>query len=363
MPATNSDSAASTRVPGLDSDPEKKALLSAATKVIQSTPTIGTELHGIHLEKLSNQQLDELARLVAERGVVFLRDQSSLTSDEEVRIARYWGGDKFVHTRMPVPNFEGKAELQAIITNEDSKTGVGLGWHQDHSPSPLPGSLTFLHNRIVPETGGDTAWSSLYAAYDRLSPALRKLVDGLETLQEGAYYPNDPDYEPERAIHPLVPTHPVTGWKYLSVNRPYVKQLRGFKKTESDALLNFLNGVVENSLDIQVRFKWENDSVAIWDNRVVQHRATWDYYPHARVGSRFVIHGPTRPLLDPTSPSRAEALGIVPAPFVFADIANEIEDIKGRNKEGVKFLPRKAVAAAGAGGGVGEGGAAEVGAK
>jgi sulfonate dioxygenase len=73
---------------GLYANSEKKNLLSAASKVITLTPTIGTELHGIDLHQLSDTQKDELcvflyhqarhtkrlrvyrSLLAAERGVV-----------------------------------------------------------------------------------------------------------------------------------------------------------------------------------------------------------------------------------------------------------------------------------------------------
>lgn len=45
---------------GLYADPEKKVLLSAATKVRQLTPSIGCEISGIDLRQLSNAQKDEL---------------------------------------------------------------------------------------------------------------------------------------------------------------------------------------------------------------------------------------------------------------------------------------------------------------
>ena len=45
---------------GTLADPEKKALLSAATKVQHLTPAIGTEISGIDLRQLTAQQKDEL---------------------------------------------------------------------------------------------------------------------------------------------------------------------------------------------------------------------------------------------------------------------------------------------------------------
>ena len=51
-------------------DPKKTSLLSSASKVDDLTPWIGTELHGLQLNQLTNNQRDELALLVAEVGFV-----------------------------------------------------------------------------------------------------------------------------------------------------------------------------------------------------------------------------------------------------------------------------------------------------
>lgn len=43
--------------------------------ITRLTPRIGTEIRGLQLSGLSDVQKDELALLVAERGVVVFRDQ------------------------------------------------------------------------------------------------------------------------------------------------------------------------------------------------------------------------------------------------------------------------------------------------
>lgn len=190
--------------------------------------------------------------------------------------------------------------VQQIRVDANSKQNPGQ-WHQDHSADEEPASITFLHNFEVPsEAGGDTVWwvvmssfaaaldfevyrkiiltyhhglyrASLYEAYDKLTPAFRALLEGLETLQEGAYYPIDTSYEPARGKHPLIRTHPLTGWRILYVNQAWVKQIKGFTKAESSLLINFLNQHVANGQDFQVRFRWEKNDVALWDNRATQH--------------------------------------------------------------------------------------------
>lgn len=67
--------------------------------------------------------------------------------------------------------------------------------------------------------------------------------------------------------HPLIRTHPVTGWKSLFVNPGFVKQIVGVPKMESDMILEYLNNIVVATQELHARFRWEADSVAIWDNR------------------------------------------------------------------------------------------------
>lgn len=69
-------------------------------------------------------------------------------------------------------------------------------------------------------------------------------------------------------IHPVVRVHPVTGWKSIYVNPGFTRRLVGVPKAESDAILQFLFHQISENPDFQVRFRWEKDSIAIWDNRV-----------------------------------------------------------------------------------------------
>ena len=70
-------------------DAEKKALFAVA-KRIDLTESIGTVLENVQLSQLNENQLDELARLVTERGVVFFRDQD-LTTEQQVKLFEHYG--------------------------------------------------------------------------------------------------------------------------------------------------------------------------------------------------------------------------------------------------------------------------------
>lgn len=82
---------------GARADKSKSALLSAATKVTDLTTHIGTEIEGLQLKDLTDQQKDELALLIAERSVVFFRDQD-LSPQQQLELGKYYGVPE-IHVR------------------------------------------------------------------------------------------------------------------------------------------------------------------------------------------------------------------------------------------------------------------------
>ena len=76
---------------GLRGDPKFRNLLRDATAVFDYTPKIGTEIHGISLAKLSDAQKNDLALLIATRGVVFFRQQDDFDIEAQRKLGRYYG--------------------------------------------------------------------------------------------------------------------------------------------------------------------------------------------------------------------------------------------------------------------------------
>ena len=100
-----------------------------------------------------------------------------------------------------------------------------------------------------------------------------------------------------RAEHPVIRTHPVTGRQAIYVNPVFTTEIAGVPEAESKAILGFLYEHCARP-HWQVRFRWEPDSVAFWDNRCVQHIAMWDYFPNVRSGFRVTVKG-DRPFYRP----------------------------------------------------------------
>jgi len=188
-------------------------------------------------------------------------------------------------------------------------------WHADLTHELQPPGVTHLHIDALPSVGGDTLWSSGYAAYDKLSPLLRTFLDGLNGLYRSATAYPDPEFpeegkKPVVRSHPLVRVHPATGWKALFANRKYTIGIEGLEPNESQVILNYLFDILEKSVDIQVRFAWTPGTSALWDNRITNHAAAGDYIGFEdRHGTRVSSLAEV-PYFDSKAPSRREALGL-----------------------------------------------------
>ena len=260
--------------------------------------TIGAEIHGIDITSdLPDDVIAEITAALHAYKVIFFRDQP-LTAERHVAFGRRFG-DLEVHPFIPANT--GQPELVRFEKTLDSK-GVENIWHHDVTWRECPSLGAILHAVHVPECGGDTLFCDMHAAYDGLSDEMKERIDTLEAEHtflnsfKRAVPPDQLDAMIEKypsVVHPLVATHPATGRKHLYANPVFSSKIVGMSDDESAELLSFL---WEQSArpEYQVRWQWEKDSVAFWDNRACQHYASSDYWPDIRIMERASIVG-TRP--------------------------------------------------------------------
>ena len=254
------------------------------------TPTIGAIVHGVDLAKLNEAIFAEIHAAWMQHLVLFFREQK-LTPDAHLAFGRRLGP---LHVHPAAPYAHQNPELIVIHTDKDSFRNNGAGWHSDVSADEKPPMASVLHLHQVPERGGDTLFTSMYAAYEALSDTMQTFLAELTAEHVSNYAGTYGDHKPQRefphATHPVIRTHPITGRKALFVNRGFTREINGLSATESRALLDFLFEHAANPA-FQCRFQWEADSVAMWDNRCTQHLAIWDYYPETRSGLRVTVTG------------------------------------------------------------------------
>ncbi|RFU29761.1 hypothetical protein B7463_g6560, partial [Scytalidium lignicola] len=286
---------------GLSADKAKPHLLGTNDPnvvVTQLTPRIGTEIKGLQLSQLTDAQKDELSLLIAERGVVVFRGQDfkDVGPERQKAFGQYFGK---LHVHPVGAHVQDHIELHNIYLGPDnlyraqrrSSKLTTTGYHSDVSYEHQPPAITILTLLAVPSTGGDTGWVSQVAAYERLSEPIQKLLEGLRAEHSG--YPQaegarrDGKHvrrEPVVSHHPIVRIHPATGEKALFINPGFTKRIIGLKDEESDALLQLLFKHIREGQDLQVRVKWDDQTVSLWDNRVTAHTAISDYDIHNSEG-------------------------------------------------------------------------------
>ena len=267
------------------------------------TPVIGAEIHDCDLNHLDDQAFNGIHAALVEHQVVFFRDQPELTPESQISFARRFGP---LHTHPAAPVLDGHPEIFVIHAHAESKVANGNGWHTDVSCDTEPPLATMLQLHVLPPSGGDTLFSSMYAAFETLSPPMQSFLATLtathasEHVYRGRYADRGVDDRGRQypsAVHPVVRTHPDSGRQALYVNPSFTTRINELARAESRALLDYLYQHQQRA-EFQVRFRWSPNAIALWDNRCTQHCALWDYWPAERRGHRVTVQG-ERPYFSP----------------------------------------------------------------
>ncbi|KAF4302671.1 taurine catabolism dioxygenase [Botryosphaeria dothidea] len=323
-------------------------------KQLDVTPTVGTEFPEANLVDMlhapnTDELLRDLAITISRRGVVFFRNQNNMTNDLQKQLIQRMGeltekpkeSSLHIHPLLNPERELGGDDLEiSTISSRQRKAHHGkavprdLGanrqalesWHSDIQSENVPSDYTCLRLVELPTVGGDTLWASGYEVYDRLSKSMQKLLEQHTANYSAPFFSKIAQnsklklYEKPRghpdnvgtalnAVHPIVRTNPVTGWKSIFAIGAYPSSINGLTPPESEMLLQWLMDIVLRNHDLQCRFRWNGpNDMAIWDNRSMVHNATMDYDDHGeRYGYRVCGIG-EKPYFDPNSKSRREAL-------------------------------------------------------
>ena len=272
------------------------------------TTHIGAEISGVDLAEAARN--DDLFGAIREEllkhKVIFLRHQLIGKADHVAFAQRF--GDLEDH---PVagsdPDHPG---LVCIYKDMDSPPDFyENAWHCDATWRDSPPLGCVLRCIECPPVGGDTLWVNMARAYEELPDHIKETIDGLYARHSieasfGARMPIEKRHALKAqypdAEHPVVRTHPETGEKVLFVNS-FTTHFTNFHTSDNvrygqdyapggAQLLQYLIGRAAIP-EYQVRWRWEPNSVAIWDNRCTQHYAVMDYWPAVRKMERAGIIG------------------------------------------------------------------------
>lgn len=271
----------------------------AGMRVTRLAGAIGAEISGVDLRRpLSAEQAAALRRIWLDHGVVFLRDQQ-LTSDQFLAFAQAIGTPVEYPFVNGIPGYPYIIEVKKL---EHERVNFGGVWHSDTAYLDQPPMATLLLAREVPPQGGDTLFASQVAAYEALSDGMKRLLAGLRCVNSSAKADTSRTREDRIAEggrsdrrdytveHPAVRVHPETGQRALFMNVAHTVRFAGMTEDESAPLLRFLHEHQKKE-EFTCRFRWQVGSLALWDNRCIQHYPVNDYHGHRRVMHRITLAG------------------------------------------------------------------------
>ena len=265
------------------------------------TPSIGAAVSGLDFSQpIPDSGYDEIYQTLLKHLVIFIRGVE-ISPKEHLAFAQNFGELDEPHPLYPhVEGFENIVKLE----NDPDTPPDTNSWHTDLTFKDLQPFASILVARHVPDTGGDTMWSSCYAAYDRLPDGMKSDLEGIEAIHDlgdfrnsfaadkhgmsGVERLNENVSRFGHNIRPLIGRHPVTRRKFLNYNEAFVSHIVGLTTNDASALRTFLANHMNKPED-QVRWRWAAGDLAMWDNRVTMHYALADYLPQYRCMNRVTV--------------------------------------------------------------------------
>jgi taurine dioxygenase len=265
------------------------------------TPAIGALIEGVDLSQaIDDEIIVQIRAALLKHRVIFLEDQH-ITPVQHRDFAARFGR---LHTHPLYPGVPDAPEM-FILDNHAGNPTDNDAWHTDVTFIETPPLGAVLYAKELPPDGGDTLWCNMRAAYEALSPTFQAILSQLDAVHDFARgFPERgvvakaagsdkhakalEEHPP--VIHPVIRTHPETGEDALFVNYGFTERIKGLRRKESDAILNMLFDHIQKP-EFHVRWRWKENAIAFWDNRITQHYAVNDYLPHRRVMHRATILG------------------------------------------------------------------------
>ncbi len=303
---------------------ENKGRSTGTVRVEPMTVHIGALVTGVDLARpLSASQRTAIREAFLKWKVIFFRDQR-LDHDQHIAFARQFGeltpGHVVFGHAPDYPEIYPVTKNRTAFAARPSSSRVWTDWHTDITAAVNPPLGSILRAVVVPPYGGDTQWMNMVAAFKQLSTKMQAFLSTLRSVHRFKWAQDgqaaDAYNEQVRshlllAEHPMVTVHPETGEHALYTNQEFVKEIVGLTPRESELLLEYLWEHCAKP-EFMVRFRWEEGSVAFWDNRSTQHIAVRDVYDSEfeREFYRVTLNGAI-----PVGPDGVSSVGLAGTPI------------------------------------------------
>ena len=257
-------------------------------EIAPTDATLGAIVSNVRLSALDDEAFAAIEKAWHTHAVLIFPDQH-LSEEEQVAFSRRFGPLERSLTKTHTQHDPAIIHLSNVkkdgtLWGADSATGRLLKgnnyWHTDSSYKRVPAKASLLAAKIVPQTGGETAFADMRAAYDALAPAMQDWLADKIAVHSYAY--SQGKVGGTKAItsdewdalppveQPVIRIHPATGRRNLYVGR-HASHIVGEDHDESRQLLEELCIEACQAPRIHIH-RWRAGDLVIWDNRCVLHR-------------------------------------------------------------------------------------------
>lgn len=285
--------------------------------------TLGAELTGLDLSVAVDDATIRLIRdALQQYHVLCIRDQS-LGEQQQIDFSTRLGPletfpeknkTKTEATLYHVANVSAEGKQLDVSDHRVIFQLVNARWHTDSSYRYIPSYCSLLYGiEVLPDEaeGGETEFSDMFAAYDGLSPELKKKLMPLHMVHYYEFgrriFPQLPPVSLEEkefvppTSHPLIRLHPDRDQrKSLFMTTNAGNEISGMSLEDGQALHKQLAEHVSNP-EFCYKHKWQKGDLVIWDNRSTLHRGcAYDMAKYRRVFRRTTVAG-DGPIVGPYS--------------------------------------------------------------
>lgn len=276
-------------------------------EITPTDATLGAVVNNVRLNALDDAAFAAIEEAWHTHAVLVFPDQN-LTDEEQVAFTCRFGplerslSANHIHDDPTIIHLTNVREDGKLLSADYGVSMLLKGnnyWHTDSSYKRIPAKASLLSARVVPRTGGETAFADMRAAYDALEPAIQDWladkiavhsygysqgkVGGMKTITKEEWEALPP------VEQPVIRIHPATGRRNLYIGR-HASHIVGEDEGESRQLLEQLCIEACQAPRVHIH-RWQVGDLVMWDNRCVLHRGLGHPPDQARHMVRTTVAG------------------------------------------------------------------------
>ncbi len=244
--------------------------------VKQLSTELGAEIDQVNLYDINQENLDAVKKILIDKKFLIFRNQQFPLSGLPLITKKF--GRLYIHKNEE--KYLNNKYIGLVKSDRYDIYPDGYEWHIEKFYDENLPRLSFLTLFEIPKNGGETLLCDMFKIYHDLSNEDKNFLEMQSTS-------NCPHFNKNirSSIHPAISTHPETQKKFLNICYSFTQTVTNIDQQKLRQLKE-----MSNESKYHCTVKWNLNTILVWDNRGLQHKALANYYPEKRLGIRTLTH-------------------------------------------------------------------------